>query len=515
MESPIHLYYIWYGNWGSSPAPAILGDFAQDLGGSRYLAIAGTYASPDGVPVPNALTYGGSTTDSYSRGASLADADINAVVTSALTSNRLPTDPNGLYMVMTSKDVSETNGFCTNFCGWHRSATINGANIKYGFVGDGDACPSSCQSDLGSSPNGDPGADGMANVLAHELIEAVTDPGLNAWYVSGNGAEAGDLCAWNFGPTYSAANGSQANIHLGARDYLLQQEWINLGAGYCGMRVAGHSDLTGDFDGDRFADYADQTLSSGKFYVHRNLQNGTFTGIGHDFETGTSCAPGQCDVLLGDFDKDGLTDYADHDLATGKLFVHRNLGNGFAAVGDNYMTATTCSGSDCDVFVADFTGDGFADYADHQPSTGQLWVHENLGHGTFAAVGVNWATATTCSGSDCNVFVGDFTGDGKADYADHSISTGKFYVHENLGGKFAPVGTDKESGTTCTNRDCTVLIGDFDRDGMVDYADHQTSTGMFWIHRNLGTSFDPGNFGPNGGNAGTTCSGANCGVLGQ
>ena len=74
----------------------------------------------------------------------------------------------------------------------------------------------------------------MASIIAHELEEATTDPDLNAWY-DRRGYENADKCAWTFGTTYTAANGAMANMKLGARDYLIQQNWVNAGGGYCAL----------------------------------------------------------------------------------------------------------------------------------------------------------------------------------------------------------------------------------------------------------------------------------------
>ena len=74
----------------------------------------------------------------------------------------------------------------------------------------------------------------MASIIAHELEETVTDPDLNAWY-DRSGAENGDKCAWTFGTQYTVANGAKANVHLGARDYLIQLNWI-AAAGPCAMK---------------------------------------------------------------------------------------------------------------------------------------------------------------------------------------------------------------------------------------------------------------------------------------
>jgi hypothetical protein len=75
----------------------------------------------------------------------------------------------------------------------------------------------------------------MASIIAHELEEATTDPDLNAWY-DRRGFENADKCAWTFGATYLAANGAAANMKLGARDYLIQQNWVNSGAGFCALK---------------------------------------------------------------------------------------------------------------------------------------------------------------------------------------------------------------------------------------------------------------------------------------
>src|SRR5262249_15731027 len=106
-------------------------------------------------------------------------------------------------------------------------------DIKYSFVGNASgASLSSCAEQISSSPNGDLGADAMVSVIAHELEEAATDPDLNAWF-DGSGQENADKCAWTFGATYTATNGSLANMKLGARDYLIQQNWLNAQGGFC------------------------------------------------------------------------------------------------------------------------------------------------------------------------------------------------------------------------------------------------------------------------------------------
>jgi Phosphate-induced protein 1 conserved region len=235
MLGTTNVYYIWYGNWSGNSAMTVLTDLANNIGGSPYFNINTTYYDAANNKVSNSVHYAGSTTDSYSQGGNsgtaLSDTAIKSIVGSAISSGRLPKDTNGVYFVLTSSDVKKS-GFCTSYCGWHTHGTIGGADIKYSFVGNPEQCPSACS--MQTSPNGNLGADGMASIIAHELEEAVTDPQLNAWY-DRRGYENADKCAWTFGSTYTAANGSLANMKLGSRDYLIQRNWVNANGGYCAL----------------------------------------------------------------------------------------------------------------------------------------------------------------------------------------------------------------------------------------------------------------------------------------
>lgn len=226
-----NIYYIWYGNWSGNSATTILTDLGNSIGGSPYFNINTTYYDGSNVHVTNRINYLGSTVDSYSQGTALSDAQIQTVVSSAISSGRLPNDTNAVYFVLTSADVNATSGFCTQYCGWHTHGTIGGSDIKYSFVGNPDRCPSSCSAQT-TGPNGNAGADGMASIIAHELEEAVSDPDLNAWY-DRRGYENADKCAWTFGTESTASNGAKYNMTLGTRNYLIQQNWVNASGGFC------------------------------------------------------------------------------------------------------------------------------------------------------------------------------------------------------------------------------------------------------------------------------------------
>ena len=224
MTAGPNVYLIWYGNT-SSGYQSLLTNLAKSLGGSPYFNINSTYYNGSNTHVANVVTYKGSTTDNYSQGTSLSDAQIQTVVSNAISSGRLPSDTNAVYFVMTSSDVNASSGFCTQYCGWHTNGTIGGKDIKYAFIGDPARCPSSCAEQTTTSPNGDVGADGAASIFSHELEEATTDPDLNAWY-DRQGEENADKCAWTFGTESTASNGSKYNVTLGGTQYLIQQNWV-------------------------------------------------------------------------------------------------------------------------------------------------------------------------------------------------------------------------------------------------------------------------------------------------
>ena len=234
MTTPT-VYLIWYGNWAqnngtdTASGQQIVVDFFHAIGGSPYYKINTTYPSSG---ITGNVVYGSATTVAYPYGTNLTDAAIQSIVSDAIVGGHLPNDAAGLYFVLTSSDVNESSGFCTQYCGWHSWGTISGSNHRYGFIGNAARCITGCAAQS-VSPNGNAGVDGMVSVLAHELEEAATDPDGKTWYAR-SGKENGDDCAWTFGTSYQVANGAFANMKLGTRDFLIQRNVKFVGSSqYC------------------------------------------------------------------------------------------------------------------------------------------------------------------------------------------------------------------------------------------------------------------------------------------
>jgi Phosphate-induced protein 1 conserved region len=252
MKGTPNVYVIWYGNWNGSGSNTTatrtaIEHFLSTIGGSALELVNSTYGDTTGN-VSGQVRFGGSTIVSSST--NLSDSSLQTTVANVLNAGSLPRDSNGVYFVLSSSNLTETSGFCTQYCGFHTRATLGGVDIKYAFVGNVDRCPSGCeiQSTGPNSPAANIGGiDGMANVISHELEEAISDPDLNAWFDS-SGQENADKCNFNFGATHTCnANGlctsagtsaaARYNQTFGNNNYMLQQNWRNSGGGACAQHL--------------------------------------------------------------------------------------------------------------------------------------------------------------------------------------------------------------------------------------------------------------------------------------
>ncbi len=223
MGNTVNVYVIWCGNWNQSNGSDTPGGqqlvrtFLSNVGNSPYFNINVSYPGVTGsVALKQEIR------DTGSQGTRLSDSKVQAIVSNAISTAKLPRDIAGLYFVLTSSNVSESSGFCSRYCGWHTQGTIVGSDIKYSFVGNANRCLSGCAAQT-ISPNGNAGVDGMISVIAHELEETVTDPDLNAWY-DASGAENGDKCAWTFGSSQTLLpSGAYYNMSIGGLNYLIQR----------------------------------------------------------------------------------------------------------------------------------------------------------------------------------------------------------------------------------------------------------------------------------------------------
>ena len=239
------VYLIFYGNFAGSTTTSILEDLASSLGSSPYFMINTTYPDSSGRAPSGGAVYVGSFFDAYSHGPTLTDQDLEQVVTDVIEAGPFPLDTTGIYLVITSSDVTNIRPDGTTYCApgtppLHGVAPIDGTFVKYGHIGSATRCPTSVGPHFMGpdgqlpTPNGNFEADVAAYTMARVISAMVTNPFGTGWY-DRNGLQNSDKCVGKFGITYTSQNGARANIRLAGHDFLMQELWVNDRRGRCSL----------------------------------------------------------------------------------------------------------------------------------------------------------------------------------------------------------------------------------------------------------------------------------------
>lgn len=226
MPTAVSKAIYWGPSWGNS---TFVGDKISGLdtwyiyhSNSNYAKTVDEYTGTNGQ-VGATTTHQGHIIDtSTATGGGNTSAILAEVCKQVTAGNIIPdASGNGYYPVYT--DVKRGNA---GYCAWHSAGSCGGKAVQFGFFFNLDGDPG-C--DPGDTTTGhSQGLAALANVTAHELSEARSDPANpGAWYDS-SGAENGDKCAWTF-------NVASVGFTDGTR-WKLQGEWSNkaytAGTGY-------------------------------------------------------------------------------------------------------------------------------------------------------------------------------------------------------------------------------------------------------------------------------------------
>jgi len=243
-SSPIYVGGPAPGHGPGSSDASLVGQFLRALGGSAYFNINSTYTDGSGQAIANVVNYTGywaNNSNVPSNGQNVSDAQMLSMLSSGFASGALTYDANTLYAIFTAGTVNLGGGFGSQYCAYHWYGTVNtlsGAKtVRYAAMPYDHAYSGSCDVFTSWGPaNGsfDPGADAEVNTLAHETEETTTDEFGSAWYDT-RGNENADKCAWTFGSTFTTSGGGRANVSLGGKNFLIQQNWVNANGGGCSM----------------------------------------------------------------------------------------------------------------------------------------------------------------------------------------------------------------------------------------------------------------------------------------
>ena len=237
--------------WGPSwTDAAFVGDKISGLdswytghSGSNYAATANEYSDTVNgghTPASTGLTHQGSVIDPSAAAGGSNPSAILAEVQKLVTAGAIAPDlaGNGYYAV-----YSDVKRGLAGYCAWHSAGTVNlpgggTVGVQFGFFFNLDGDPGCDPHDTVTGHS--QGLAALANVTAHEIEEARSDPATPAAWYDSNGSENADKCAWTFNvPFVTFPNGTS---------WKLQGEWSN--AAYtAGTGYPSASGLTGCLDG--------------------------------------------------------------------------------------------------------------------------------------------------------------------------------------------------------------------------------------------------------------------------
>ena len=139
-----------------------------------------------------------------------------------------------IYFVLLPPDVDEciTIGSCatTAFAGYHSAFSLGHGLTVYSAIPDPQI---EFTPPPGSDPEGNPEAESTIDTVAHEAVEAITDPVGTGW-MDPNGFETADKCEngpQQGAPLGYASDGSPYNQLIDGHQYLIQDIWSNARSG--------------------------------------------------------------------------------------------------------------------------------------------------------------------------------------------------------------------------------------------------------------------------------------------
>jgi hypothetical protein len=201
---------------------------------------------------------------------------------------------------------------------------------------------------------------------------------------------------------------------------------------------------------------------------------GTGTGLGARVQIGNDWKGANLFSTAGDVTGDGFGDLLVR-YSSGQLFIAVGNSGGFVSewieVGPGWNAMSTISGGQ------DFNSDGKADILAVQPSNGTMYFYPGKGDGKFGArvaIGPGWNAMKEVTA------VGDLDHDGHADMLAVTSSDGCLYFYGGTG-----AGTFKSRvkiGCGWGAMDAITGVGDFNRDGHVDWAARRKSDGNLFVY---------------------------------
>lgn len=222
---------FWGPSWTSASRGEV-GTFLQGFPGSDYADIASQYADDDGPASIGVDLLEQQIDTSNSVSFSDTDTDVLKLGKYVCKINNSEIESNHIYIVLTDMPPSlESNGK-PSACGWHSYFSCGtGTRSTIIYVPKLDRTGYCSVGDTTSKHNNTIAS--MVNVAAHEIMETITDPFIDAWYSveqkdsatcsQNESCEIADKCSWNF-PKDDKGNDRLTKLANGTL-WKLQNQW--------------------------------------------------------------------------------------------------------------------------------------------------------------------------------------------------------------------------------------------------------------------------------------------------
>jgi hypothetical protein len=320
--------------------------------------------------------------------------------------------------------------------------------------------------------------DGSGNVGNRTSVPASLDGYLNDRY--SQIAAAGDLDRDGKEDLLAVdSRTGELELHTLTRNGTAVPGGETIANGWGGTRLAAvNEERTYDYNGDGHTDVLVRRGSDGKLYFYSG--NGS-TGFGPIGSWGTDLKNLDLIETAGDLNGDGFSDLIGRVASTGSLYLFPGKGNGTYDYAARVRFGTGWNSMSAIVSGHDYDGDGRVDIIAREQSTGYLWLYPGKGNGyvgTRKQIGTGW------NGMREITAIGDLDHDGHADIMAIRSSDNCMYFYGGRGDGTLKAGVQ----TSCNwvGYDQVAAVGDFNGDGHADWIARRKSDGALYLYKGNG-----------------------------